>query len=219
MLKQIVCLFFLTLSINVFSLESSSVVNKFTCSNFDNNKLADFIINLSNIENNLLNGSNEIIQKFIRPVNGIILRKYNPTAVNNKTEGIDFAAKPGTPVKSTATGVVALISEPVGGLGKIILIIPRNNFTYYYNEYERLKMKEFIETIVKQLVDKPNDVNVNPVESDDTITYELTVGDGDYGKVIGKRGRNVSAIRTILFAINAKEGGKRARLELMDDGD
>jgi predicted RNA-binding protein YlqC (UPF0109 family) len=80
-------------------------------------------------------------------------------------------------------------------------------------------MKEFIETIVKQLVDKPNDVNVNPVESDDTITYELTVGDGDYGKVIGKRGRNVSAIRTILFAINAKEGGKRARLELMDDGD
>ena len=66
-------------------------------------------------------------------------------------------------------------------------------------------MKEFIETIVKQLVDKPNDVNVNPVESDDTITYELTVGDGDYGKVIGKRGRNVSAIRTILFAINAKE--------------
>ncbi|MAN41383.1 MAG: hypothetical protein CMF88_01360, partial [Candidatus Marinimicrobia bacterium] len=40
-------------------------------------------------------------------------------------------------------------------------------------------MKEFIETIVKQLVDKPNDVNVNPVESDDTITYELTVGDGD----------------------------------------
>ena len=80
-------------------------------------------------------------------------------------------------------------------------------------------MKEFIDTIVKQLVDKPNDVNVNPVESDDTITYELTVGDGDYGKVIGKRGRNVSAIRTILFAINAKEGGKRARLELMDDGE
>ena len=80
-------------------------------------------------------------------------------------------------------------------------------------------MNEFIETIVKQLVDKPNDINVNPVESDDTITYELTVGDGDYGKVIGKRGRNVSAIRTILFAINAKEGGKRARLELMDDGE
>ncbi|MDP6877150.1 MAG: KH domain-containing protein, partial [Candidatus Marinimicrobia bacterium] len=54
------------------------------------------------------------------------------------------------------------------------------------------------------------------VESDQTIIYELTVGDGDYGKVIGKKGRNVSALRTILFAINAKEGGKRARLEVID---
>jgi predicted RNA-binding protein YlqC (UPF0109 family) len=66
------------------------------------------------------------------------------------------------------------------------------------------------------LVDKPDEVNVEAVESDQTIIYELTVGDGDYGKVIGKKGRNVSALRTILFAINAKEGGKRARLEVID---
>ena len=66
------------------------------------------------------------------------------------------------------------------------------------------------------LVDKPVEVNVEAVESDQTIIYELTVGDGDYGKVIGKKGRNVSALRTILFAINAKEGGKRARLEVID---
>ena len=45
----------------------------------------------------------KIILKFTRPVNGIILRKYNPTAINNKNEGIDFAAEPGTPVKSTAS--------------------------------------------------------------------------------------------------------------------
>ena len=77
-------------------------------------------------------------------------------------------------------------------------------------------MQEFIESVVKQLVDKPGEVNVEAVESDQTIIYELTVGDGDYGKVIGKRGRNISAIRTILFAINAKEGGKRARLEVID---
>ncbi len=77
-------------------------------------------------------------------------------------------------------------------------------------------MQEFIESVVKLLVDKPDDVNVEAVESDQTIIYELTVGDGDYGKVIGKRGRNISAIRTILFAINAKEGGKRARLEVID---
>ena len=77
-------------------------------------------------------------------------------------------------------------------------------------------MQEFIESVVKLLVDKPDEVNVEAVESDQTIIYELTVGDGDYGKVIGKKGRNVSALRTILFAINAKEGGKRARLEVID---
>ena len=77
-------------------------------------------------------------------------------------------------------------------------------------------MKEFIETMVKQLVDKPDEVEVKTVESDQSIIFELTVGDGDYGKVIWKRGRNISAIRTLLFAVNAKEGGKRARLEVID---
>ena len=77
-------------------------------------------------------------------------------------------------------------------------------------------MQSLIVTVVKMLVDKPDEVNVEAVESDQTIIYELTVGDGDYGKVIGKKGRNVSALRTILFAINAKEGGKRARLEVID---
>ena len=77
-------------------------------------------------------------------------------------------------------------------------------------------MQSLIETVVKMLVDKPDEVNVEAVESDQTIIFELTVGDGDYGKVIGKKGRNVSALRTILFAINAKEGGKRARLEVID---
>lgn len=77
-------------------------------------------------------------------------------------------------------------------------------------------MQEFIEYAVKQLVDKPDEVDVQAIESDETILFELRVGDGDFGKVIGKRGRNISAIRTILFAINAKEGGKRAQLEIID---
>jgi predicted RNA-binding protein YlqC (UPF0109 family) len=77
-------------------------------------------------------------------------------------------------------------------------------------------MKEFIESVVKQLVDKPDEVVVNTVETEQRIIYELTVGKGDYGKVIGKGGRNVSAIRTLVFAINAKQGGKRARLDVID---
>lgn len=77
-------------------------------------------------------------------------------------------------------------------------------------------MEEFIEIAVKLLVDKPDEVQINIVESEQTIIYELTVGEGDFGKVIGKKGRNISALRTIVFAINAKEGGKRARLEVID---
>jgi len=77
-------------------------------------------------------------------------------------------------------------------------------------------MQEFIETVVKQLVDKPDDVNVNAVEGEQQIIFELTVGDGDFGKVIGKKGRNISALRSLLFAINAKNGGKRARLDVID---
>ena len=77
-------------------------------------------------------------------------------------------------------------------------------------------MHEFIETVVKQLVDKPNEVNVSAVEGEQQIIVELTVGDGDFGKVIGKRGRNISALRSLLFAINAKNGGKRARLDVID---
>lgn len=54
------------------------------------------------------------------------------------------------------------------------------------------------------------------VETEQRLIYELTVGEGDYGKVIGKGGRNISALRTLVFAINAKEGGKRARLDVID---
>ncbi len=77
-------------------------------------------------------------------------------------------------------------------------------------------LQEFIETVVKQLVDKPDEVNVSALEGEQQIIFELTVGDGDFGKVIGKRGRNISALRTLLFSINAKNGGKRARLDVID---
>ena len=77
-------------------------------------------------------------------------------------------------------------------------------------------MLEFIEQAIKLLVDKPDEVQVDIVETEQRLIYELTVGEGDYGKVIGKQGRNISALRTLVFAINAKEGGKRARLDVID---
>jgi|TARA_B100000315_G_C14595353_1_gene598691 hypothetical protein len=77
-------------------------------------------------------------------------------------------------------------------------------------------MKELIETIVKELVDKPDEVKVEPLESERTIIYELSVGDGDLGKVIGKKGRTAQALRTIISAISAKGGGKRAIMEIVE---
>ena len=91
-------------------------------------------------KNGVENQNNDIMQKFTRPVNGVILRKYNPTAINNKNEGIDFAAEPGTPVKSTAAGVIALISEPVGGLGKIILIKHKDSVISIYGRINEIKV-------------------------------------------------------------------------------
>ena len=48
-------------------------------------------------------------------------------------------------------------------------------------------MLEFIEKTIKLLVDKPDEVKIEIVESEERLTYELTVGEGDYGMVIGKK--------------------------------
>ena len=77
-------------------------------------------------------------------------------------------------------------------------------------------MQKLLEDIVKAMVDKPDEVKVNVNESENTVVYELNVGDGDLGKVIGKKGKNVGAIRTILTAVSAKEGGKRSILEIIE---
>ena len=77
-------------------------------------------------------------------------------------------------------------------------------------------MQKLLEDIVKSIVDKPDEVKVDVNESENTIVYELNVGEGDLGKVIGKKGKNVNSIRTLLSASNAKEGGKRAILEIIE---
>jgi hypothetical protein len=77
-------------------------------------------------------------------------------------------------------------------------------------------MDQLLIEMVKAIVDKPDEVKVNVNESDSTRIYELSVGDGDLGKVIGKKGINVNALRIILSAATAKEGGKRAILEVIE---
>ena len=77
-------------------------------------------------------------------------------------------------------------------------------------------MKELLINMIQAIVDKPDEVDLTLTESENTNIYELRLGDGDVGKVIGKKGRNVGAIRTILTAASAKEGGKRSILEIIE---
>ncbi len=77
-------------------------------------------------------------------------------------------------------------------------------------------MKEFIEFIIKQLVDKPDEVEVIEIAGERTVIFELRVGDGDMGKVIGRRGQTARALRTLLMAASAKQG-KRSVLEILED--
>tara|TARA_B100000029_G_C17324497_1_gene869440 strand:- start:538 stop:771 length:234 start_codon:yes stop_codon:yes gene_type:complete len=77
-------------------------------------------------------------------------------------------------------------------------------------------MDKLLCDIVKSIVDKPNEVNVVVSEGDDARIFELSVGEGDLGKVIGKKGKNVTALRTLLTAATVKECGKKALLEIIE---
>jgi predicted RNA-binding protein YlqC (UPF0109 family) len=76
-------------------------------------------------------------------------------------------------------------------------------------------MREFIEFIVRALVDHPEAVEVSEVEGSRTTVYELKVGEGDLGKVIGKNGQTAKSIRTLMTAAAARQG-KRAVLEILE---
>ncbi|WP_066068576.1 KH domain-containing protein [Neobacillus soli] len=69
-------------------------------------------------------------------------------------------------------------------------------------------MKQLIETIVKPLVDFPEDVRVNVSEDDNRVTYLLYVNKTDMGKVIGKQGRVAKAIRTVVYAAGSSQQKK-----------
>ena len=76
-------------------------------------------------------------------------------------------------------------------------------------------MKELIENIAKGLVDDPEAVKVREVEGDEATVLELSVAPDDLGKVIGRQGRTVRAMRTLLGAASI-HAGKRTLLEIME---
>ena len=77
-------------------------------------------------------------------------------------------------------------------------------------------VKELIEHIVQAMVDNPEQIKIAKIAGNNTAVYELRVAKNDLGKVIGKRGRNVSAIRTILTAASGTARKGRAILEIIE---
>lgn len=76
-------------------------------------------------------------------------------------------------------------------------------------------MKELIEFIVKSLVDNSEQVEIREIQGDKTTIFELRVAQEDMGKIIGKQGKTVRAIRTLLNATAAK-ARMRAVLEILE---
>jgi hypothetical protein len=76
-------------------------------------------------------------------------------------------------------------------------------------------MKELIETIVKNIVDNPDEVHVSEIVGNKTTVIELRVSQPDLGKVIGKQGRTAHAMRTLLTAA-ATKNNQRAVLEILE---
>ncbi|HTH48011.1 MAG TPA: KH domain-containing protein [Candidatus Limnocylindria bacterium] len=77
-------------------------------------------------------------------------------------------------------------------------------------------MQAFVEFVVKGLVDQPDAVEVTPVEKNGLTVYELRVAPDDAGKIIGRRGATIQAIRS-LVQVGAQKRGIRCTLDLVED--
>ncbi|MDR3195518.1 MAG: KH domain-containing protein [Endomicrobium sp.] len=76
-------------------------------------------------------------------------------------------------------------------------------------------MKELVLLIAKALVDKSDQVEVKEIAGEKATVLELKVADGDRGKIIGKEGRIIKAIRVIVNSASAKLD-KRATVEVIE---
>ena len=77
-------------------------------------------------------------------------------------------------------------------------------------------MQELLEYLAQALVDDPDAVRVESFDEDDgSVVLELSVGEDDYGQVIGRGGRTANALRTVLKAAAVKEG-RRVFVDIVD---
>ena len=85
----------------------------------------------------------------------------------------------------------------------------------YSDSQKDFEPLEFLKFIIKAMVDHPEEVNITEVDGEKTVVYELQVNQEDMGKVIGRRGQNARAIRTLLSAASGKRR-KHSILEIIE---
>lgn len=76
-------------------------------------------------------------------------------------------------------------------------------------------MEEFLKTIINNLVEEKDDVEIKQKEAEKEITFEVKVAQSDMGRVIGRQGRTARSIRTIMKSIGNKEH-KKVNVEFVE---
>ncbi|MDE1171963.1 MAG: KH domain-containing protein [Verrucomicrobium sp.] len=77
-------------------------------------------------------------------------------------------------------------------------------------------MRYFLELVLQRLVDHPEEIDVRQVDGDRHVAFHVSVHPDDVGKVIGKSGRTINAIRGVLNAVAARQD-QRVSVELFDN--
>lgn len=83
-------------------------------------------------------------------------------------------------------------------------------------EQFRIIMKEAVEKIINALVDNPDAVEISETVSEKTTVIELRVAESDMGRLIGRQGRTIKAIRSLLYFAGQKQG-RRFSLNILED--
>ena len=84
-----------------------------------------------------------------------------------------------------------------------------------YEDPEPTPIKPLLETMVRALVEYPDNVDIYETETHDTLIYQIDVVRPDRGKIIGRRGSILKSFETFFYALGCKQG-KRVRLEIYD---
>jgi len=76
--------------------------------------------------------------------------------------------------------------------------------------------RDLLEYLTKAIVDSPDKVKIEEFEEDDgTLVLELSVGEDDYGQIIGRGGRTAAALRTVVKAAGSRQD-KRVLVDIVD---